>query len=150
MTSVDSNFNFLCGRSHGLHPSPVHMRSTETDPLHVDVINEWPLSWSSFRMLGNVRPILLRYVFIVAALIYILVLLQFFCESILWSFYLPWWHLMIFDISLVLVWSVALVFLHFTSLSTFHHAICCEVYEVNEDFLVVFYAFSSICLIVKS
>src|SRR6218665_3273713 len=43
MTSVDSNFNFLCGRPHGARPPPpVHMR--EPDPLHVDVINGWPLT----------------------------------------------------------------------------------------------------------
>ena|SRR6218665_1977720 len=34
MTSVDSNFNFLCGRPHGARPpSPVHMRPPEPDPL---------------------------------------------------------------------------------------------------------------------
>ena len=33
MTSVDSNFNFRCGRSHGTEPpSPVHMRPPEPDP----------------------------------------------------------------------------------------------------------------------
>src|SRR6218665_2544644 len=33
MTSVDSNFNFLCGRQHGAGPpSPVHMRPPEPDP----------------------------------------------------------------------------------------------------------------------
>src|SRR6218665_292742 len=32
MTSVDSNFNFLCGRPHGLDPLPVHMRPPEPDP----------------------------------------------------------------------------------------------------------------------
>src|SRR6218665_934422 len=32
MTSVDSNFNFLCGRPHGAGP-PVHMRPPEPDPL---------------------------------------------------------------------------------------------------------------------
>src|SRR6218665_1302653 len=43
MTSVDSNFNFLCGRPHGAGP-PVHMRPPEPDPLplRVDVINGWP------------------------------------------------------------------------------------------------------------
>ena len=42
--SVDSHFNFLCGRLHGLDPlPPVHMRPPEPDPLHVDVINGWPL-----------------------------------------------------------------------------------------------------------
>src|SRR6218665_1281329 len=48
MTSVDSNFNFLCGRPHGAGPpSPVHMRPPEPNPLplplRVDVINGWPL-----------------------------------------------------------------------------------------------------------
>ena len=44
MTSVDSNFNFLCGRPHGAcPPPPVHMRPPEPDPLRVDVINGWPL-----------------------------------------------------------------------------------------------------------
>src|SRR6218665_377044 len=34
MTSVDSNFNFLCGRPHGAGPPPpVHMRPSEPDPL---------------------------------------------------------------------------------------------------------------------
>src|SRR6218665_1794969 len=34
MTSVDSNFNFLCGRPHGAGPpSPVHMRPPDPDPL---------------------------------------------------------------------------------------------------------------------
>ena len=49
MTSVDSNFNFLCGRPHGAGhpPPPVHMRPPEPDPLHVDVINEWPLSYEN-------------------------------------------------------------------------------------------------------
>src|SRR6218665_264833 len=45
MTSVDSNFNFLCGRPHGgWTPSPVHMRPHWHDPLplRVDVINGWP------------------------------------------------------------------------------------------------------------
>src|SRR6218665_1187755 len=43
MTSVDSNFNFLCGRPHGAGP-PVHMRPSEPDPspLRVDFINGWP------------------------------------------------------------------------------------------------------------
>src|SRR6218665_3776953 len=46
MTSVDSNFNFLCGRPQGAGPlPPVHMRPPEPDPspLRVDVINGWPL-----------------------------------------------------------------------------------------------------------
>ena len=43
MTSVDSNFNFLCERPHGAGPPPpVHMRPPEHDPLRVDVINRWP------------------------------------------------------------------------------------------------------------
>src|SRR6218665_80782 len=58
MTSVDSNFNFLCGRPHGAlppppppppHPPPpsptstcVHL-SLPPSPLRVDVINGWPL-----------------------------------------------------------------------------------------------------------
>src|SRR6218665_1361060 len=43
MTSVDPNFNFLCGRPHGTGP-PVHMRPPEPDPLPllVDVRNGWP------------------------------------------------------------------------------------------------------------
>ena len=44
--SVDSNFNFLCGRPHGAWPpDPVHMRPPEPipSPLRVDVINGWPL-----------------------------------------------------------------------------------------------------------
>jgi len=32
MTSVDSNFNFLCGRPHGAYP-PVRMRPPEPDTL---------------------------------------------------------------------------------------------------------------------
>ena len=47
MTSVDSNFNFLCGRPHGAGPpSPstcVHQSLTPS-PLRVDVINGWPLT----------------------------------------------------------------------------------------------------------
>jgi len=43
MTSVDSNFNFLCGRPYGAYP-PVHMRPPEPGPLRVDVIYGWPLS----------------------------------------------------------------------------------------------------------
>ena len=45
MTSVDSNFNFLCGRPHGAGPpSPAHMRPPEPDPLllRVGVINGCP------------------------------------------------------------------------------------------------------------
>ena len=43
MTSMDSNFNLLCGRPHGLDPA--HMRPPEPDPLplRVDVINGWLL-----------------------------------------------------------------------------------------------------------
>src|SRR6218665_986530 len=34
MTSMDSNFNFLCGRPHGAGPPPlVHMHPPEPDPL---------------------------------------------------------------------------------------------------------------------
>jgi len=48
MTSVDSNFNFLCGRPHGAGPPPpVHLHPPEPDPLpslHVDVMNGWPLN----------------------------------------------------------------------------------------------------------
>src|SRR6218665_3881693 len=33
MMSVDSNFNFLCGRPHGAGLPPVHMRPPEPDPL---------------------------------------------------------------------------------------------------------------------
>src|SRR6218665_172132 len=50
MTSMDSNFNFLCGRPHGAGPPPpIHMRPPEPDPLplRVDVINGWPLSGST-------------------------------------------------------------------------------------------------------
>ena len=48
MTSVDSNFNFLCGRPHRAGPplSPVHMRPPEPgppSPLCVNVINGRPL-----------------------------------------------------------------------------------------------------------
>src|SRR6218665_484823 len=50
MTSVDSNFNFLCGRPHGTGPpSPpstcVHL-SLAPSPLRVDVINVWPITTS--------------------------------------------------------------------------------------------------------
>src|SRR6218665_2811629 len=46
MVSLDSNFNFLCGRPHGAGAPlpPVHMRPPEPDPLRVDVINGWPLT----------------------------------------------------------------------------------------------------------
>src|SRR6218665_393276 len=50
MTSVDSNFNFLCGRPHGAGPPPpVHMRPHGPDhlPLRVDVINGWPQTCSN-------------------------------------------------------------------------------------------------------
>ena len=62
MTSMDSNFNFLCGRPNGAGP-PAHMRPPEPDllPLRVDVISGWPLSRKSlgfwkkvFRFLGLV------------------------------------------------------------------------------------------------
>src|SRR6218665_2951887 len=44
MTSVDSYFNFLCGRPHGAgSPPPVHMHPPDPDPLRVDIINGWPL-----------------------------------------------------------------------------------------------------------
>jgi len=47
MTSVGSNFNFLCGRPHGAGPPPpstcVHLNLTHI-PLRVDVINGCPLS----------------------------------------------------------------------------------------------------------
>src|SRR6218665_3242657 len=46
MTSVDSNFNFLCGRPHGAGP-PVHLSLTPS-PLRVDVINGWPLISHTF------------------------------------------------------------------------------------------------------
>src|SRR6218665_2362312 len=52
MTSVDSNFNFLCGLPHGAGPpSPVHMRPPEPDPslLCVDVINGWPICDSQLK-----------------------------------------------------------------------------------------------------
>ena len=46
MTSVDSNFNFLCGRPHGALPSPpstcVHLSLTPC-LLRMDVVNWWPL-----------------------------------------------------------------------------------------------------------
>ena len=44
MTSVDSNFNFLCGRPHVAGPPStcVHLSLTPA-PLRVDVINGWPL-----------------------------------------------------------------------------------------------------------
>src|SRR6218665_66881 len=32
MTSVDSNFNFLCASTWGLTPPPIHMRPPEPDP----------------------------------------------------------------------------------------------------------------------
>src|SRR6218665_3676167 len=60
MTSVDSNFNFLCGRPHGAGPPPpttcVHLSLTPS-PLRVDVINGWPLtSCSSSISRGPYRP----------------------------------------------------------------------------------------------
>ena len=53
MTSVDSNFNFLCGRPHGAGPPStcVHLSLTPS-PLRVDVINGWPLIISSFIWTG--------------------------------------------------------------------------------------------------
>src|SRR6218665_2152031 len=49
MPSVDSNFNFLCGRPHGAGPPPpstcVHLSLTPPLPLRVDVINGWPLTY---------------------------------------------------------------------------------------------------------
>src|SRR6218665_2916963 len=51
MTSVESNFNFLCGRPHGAGPPPlstcIHLSLTPS-PLCVDVINGWPLASSIF------------------------------------------------------------------------------------------------------
>src|SRR6218665_609249 len=48
MMSVDSNFNFLCGRPHGgwtpLPPSTCIHLSLTPSPLRVDVINGWPLN----------------------------------------------------------------------------------------------------------
>ena len=59
MTSVNSNFNFLCGRPHGAGPPPpVHMRQPEPDPLplRVDAINGWPLNasdeWQNLKVEG--------------------------------------------------------------------------------------------------
>jgi len=45
MTSVDLFFNFLCGHPHGAWPLPRPHASTWAwpPPLHVDVINGWPL-----------------------------------------------------------------------------------------------------------
>src|SRR6218665_668670 len=61
MTSVDSNFNFLCGRPHGAEPLPpstcVHLSLTPS-PLCVDAINGWPL-WikGSYFLLGELRAV---------------------------------------------------------------------------------------------
>jgi len=47
MTSVDSNFNFLCGRPHGtvpLLPPSTCVHLSLTPSLRVDVINGWPLN----------------------------------------------------------------------------------------------------------
>ena len=46
MTSVDSNFNFLCGRPHGAWPPPlVHMRPPEPDALTpFPLLNGWPIT----------------------------------------------------------------------------------------------------------
>src|SRR6218665_3588754 len=56
MSSVDSNFKFLCGRPHGAGPPfPVHLSLTPL-PLRVDVINGWPLSTENkSRQLQHVR-----------------------------------------------------------------------------------------------
>src|SRR6218665_1663274 len=57
MTSVDSNFNFLCGRPHGAGPPPpVHMRPPEPSPLRVDVINGWPLARDCVESLHLLPP----------------------------------------------------------------------------------------------
>src|SRR6218665_4029192 len=57
MTSVDSNFNFLCGRPHGAGPPPqstcVHL--SLIDPLCVDVINGWPLNLGSKLELSRLK-----------------------------------------------------------------------------------------------
>src|SRR6218665_2614073 len=60
MTSVDSNFNFLCGRPHGAGPlPPVHMRPPEPDPspLRVDVISRWPLKVQISEKLRVIRRV---------------------------------------------------------------------------------------------
>src|SRR6218665_1079733 len=42
MTSVDSNFNFLCGHPHGAGPLPIHMCPRELDPtLPLCVRHKW-------------------------------------------------------------------------------------------------------------
>src|SRR6218665_2376946 len=54
MSSVDSNFNFLCGRPHGAGPPPpstcVHLSLT---PLRVDVINGWPLGFENSEKIAH-------------------------------------------------------------------------------------------------
>src|SRR6218665_2531647 len=45
MTSVDSNFNFLCGRPHGAGPPSTCVHMGLTLPLRVDVINGCPLNF---------------------------------------------------------------------------------------------------------
>src|SRR6218665_1838823 len=59
MTSVDSNFNFLCGCLHGAGPPPlstcVHLSLTPST-LRVDVINGWPLLQTKLRYLGCLSP----------------------------------------------------------------------------------------------
>lgn len=56
---------------------------------------------------------------------------------------------MISDISLAQVCTFALVFLHSAHIASYHYAVECflEVYDIGEDFLVVFYALSSISLL---
>jgi len=51
MTSVDSNFNFMCGRPHGAGPtSPVQMRPPEPDPLpHPCGRHKWMAPFSAFQ-----------------------------------------------------------------------------------------------------
>jgi len=52
MTSGDSNFNFLCGRPHGAWHLPSLCQHASTwswppSPFRVDVINGWPLNYST-------------------------------------------------------------------------------------------------------
>ena len=44
MTSVDSNFNFLCGRPHGAGPPLPGPPEPDPLSLRADVINGWPLT----------------------------------------------------------------------------------------------------------